>query len=580
MEHVKQSTAITIKLGPFVDSTDGITVEDALTIAQANVRLSKNGGTFAQKNTSGSATHDEYGYYDISLDTTDTGTLGRLRVAVSVSGALPVFADYMVMPANAWDALYGSDLLQVDLTQISGAAVSTSTAQLGVNAVQIGAAVPASATIGTVTNLTNANPSAAAIADAVWDELRAGHTTANTFGAGVIAATVSDKTGYALTVTPPTAAENADAVWDEARSGHTTAGTFGQGAASVQGNVTGSVATVTGGVTVSTNSDKTGYSLSATPPTAGEVADAVWDEARSRHTTSGTFGSGVIINTNSDKTGYALTVTPPTAAQVRAEMDSNSTQLAAIVADTNELQTEWADGGRLDLILDAAYAPSAEDVAAAVWAATVRTLTSAGAGGATAQEVWEYATRILTAPTNLAIPTAATIADSVWDEARTAHTSSGTFGQGVASVQGNVTGSAASVTGAVGSVTAAVTVGTITDKTGYSLATAPPTAVQVRQELDANSTRLAAIETDTGTDIPALIAALENLTADDVLDEVVEGTVTMRQALRGLMAVLMNKASGGNTTTLVYRDRLDTKPRLTLTVDENGNRTASTVDLT
>ena len=33
-------------------------------------------------------------------------------------------------------------------------------------------------------------------------------------------------------------------------------------------------------------------------------------------------------------------------------MDSNSTQLAAIVADTNELQTDWADGGRLDLILD------------------------------------------------------------------------------------------------------------------------------------------------------------------------------------------------------------------------------------
>jgi hypothetical protein len=34
-------------------------------------------------------------------------------------------------------------------------------------------------------------------------------------------------------------------------------------------------------------------------------------------------------------------------------MDSNSTQLAAIVADTNELQSELADGGRTDLILDA-----------------------------------------------------------------------------------------------------------------------------------------------------------------------------------------------------------------------------------
>ncbi|MEJ2419191.1 MAG: hypothetical protein P8Y45_20150, partial [Exilibacterium sp.] len=43
----------------------------------------------------------------------------------------------------------------------------------------------------------------------------------------------------------------------------------------------------------------------------------------------------------------------PTAVENRTEMDTNSTQLAAIVADTNELQTDWADGGRLDLILDA-----------------------------------------------------------------------------------------------------------------------------------------------------------------------------------------------------------------------------------
>jgi hypothetical protein len=43
----------------------------------------------------------------------------------------------------------------------------------------------------------------------------------------VTAGTVNDKTGYSLTVTPPTAAAVADAVWDEATSGHTTAGTYG-----------------------------------------------------------------------------------------------------------------------------------------------------------------------------------------------------------------------------------------------------------------------------------------------------------------------------------------------------------------
>jgi len=43
------------------------------------------------------------------------------------------------------------------------------------------------------------------------------------------------------------------------------------------------------------------------------------------------------------------------------------TEVAAILADTNELQTDWHDGGRLDLLLDGASAPSAADVADAVW---------------------------------------------------------------------------------------------------------------------------------------------------------------------------------------------------------------------
>lgn len=45
--YLKQSTAATIKVGPFLDSTDGDTAETGLTISQADVRLSKNGGNMA-----------------------------------------------------------------------------------------------------------------------------------------------------------------------------------------------------------------------------------------------------------------------------------------------------------------------------------------------------------------------------------------------------------------------------------------------------------------------------------------------------------------------------------------------------
>ena len=43
----------------------------------------------------------------------------------------------------------------------------------------------------------------------------------------VTVGTNNDKTGYTLTVTPPTAAAIADAVWDELYSGHTTTGSYG-----------------------------------------------------------------------------------------------------------------------------------------------------------------------------------------------------------------------------------------------------------------------------------------------------------------------------------------------------------------
>lgn len=118
MQLLKQSTAATIKLGPFVDDADGKTAETELTISQADIRLSKNGGNIAQSNNSAGATHDELGYYDVPLDATDTGTLGRLDVIVSESGALPCRQSFMVVPANVYDSLVGgSDSLKTKLVQ-------------------------------------------------------------------------------------------------------------------------------------------------------------------------------------------------------------------------------------------------------------------------------------------------------------------------------------------------------------------------------------------------------------------------------------------------------------------------------
>lgn len=118
--------------------------------------------------------------------------------------------------------------------------------------------------------------------------------------------------------------------------------------------------------------------------TEAGIADAVWEELIAGH--SGTSGStaealasassagdpwntalpgayasgkaGYIIGTYLDaaitsRLASASYSAPPSAASIRSEIDSNSTQLAAILADTNELQTDWANGGRLDLLIDA-----------------------------------------------------------------------------------------------------------------------------------------------------------------------------------------------------------------------------------
>jgi hypothetical protein len=147
MNLLKQSTAATIKLGPFIDDGDGKSAETGLTISQADIRLSKNGGDFAQTNNAAGATHDEFGYYDIPLDTTDTNTLGRLRVAVSESGALPVWQDFLVVTANVYDTLCSTDTFDVNVATIATDAITAAALKAdAVTEIQNGLALEATLT--------------------------------------------------------------------------------------------------------------------------------------------------------------------------------------------------------------------------------------------------------------------------------------------------------------------------------------------------------------------------------------------------------------------------------------------------
>ena len=131
MRVLKKSTAVTLLIGPFLDDGDGKSAETGLTISQADVRLSKNGGNMAQKHEGTSCTHKELGYYTCPLDTTDTGTLGILKIMVHESGALPVWHEYTVVPAAVYDSLVlGTDYLPVDVAEISSDSTAADNAEL------------------------------------------------------------------------------------------------------------------------------------------------------------------------------------------------------------------------------------------------------------------------------------------------------------------------------------------------------------------------------------------------------------------------------------------------------------------
>lgn len=114
---------------------------------------------------------------------------------------------------------------------------------------------------------------------------------------------------------------------------------------------------------------------------------------------------------------------------------------------------------------------------------------------------------------------------------------------------------------------------------GETVTAASGSANAAVQNIVANAITAASIAADAIGASELAADALAEI-ADAVLDEVIEGSTTLRQALRGFAAALLSKASGLATTTAVYRDVGDTKDRITATVDVSGNRSAVTLDLT
>ena len=126
--YLKADTTATLKVGPFVDSTDGVTLESALSIVQADVRISKNGGNIESKNDATACTYDEVGFFNCPINATDTDTEGRLQVIVNESGALLVSQSYQVVNAMVFDSMFaaaGTDYLDTQIYAMNSSALDS-----------------------------------------------------------------------------------------------------------------------------------------------------------------------------------------------------------------------------------------------------------------------------------------------------------------------------------------------------------------------------------------------------------------------------------------------------------------------
>ena len=106
--YLRQNTAVTITLSGVVEA-DGITPEDSLTINQANVHLSKNGGTLAQKSDATVSPTVGSKSYAVTLAAGDTDTVGMLDISLVGFDTIPaVWKSATVLEESVYDALFAS----------------------------------------------------------------------------------------------------------------------------------------------------------------------------------------------------------------------------------------------------------------------------------------------------------------------------------------------------------------------------------------------------------------------------------------------------------------------------------------
>ena len=214
---LRQSTQIIVRIGPFVDVTNAATPETGITLGAADQAEALKANGAATVDISGAtwaAVTGCDGWYDLTLTTSHTDTVGELVIVVQdASVCLPVFARFQVIEEAVFDALFAASAAgyQVPIWSSAGATVNLSATtiktatDIETDTQDIQSRLPAALVSGRI--------------DASVGAMAANVLTASAINADAITA---------AKVAADVSAEIADAVWDETLAGHLGAGSTGE----------------------------------------------------------------------------------------------------------------------------------------------------------------------------------------------------------------------------------------------------------------------------------------------------------------------------------------------------------------
>jgi len=622
---LKQSTSVDIRVGPFVDSTDGVTPETGVTLGAADQAevLKANGAATAAMAGAFVAVTGSDGWYDYTVATGDVDTVGEVVFVVQdASVSLPVYVRAMVLEENVYDAIYlaaaslGTDITGIDTklddamgatfvtgtdsleslrnrgdaawtggptTSASGTAVAGSTTTL---TEEVGQESPENSLIGQILHITSGTgaPQSKAI-------------ESNVFATGVITVIgtwpgVSPNSTSVYQVTPAdvdeivvlSVSETSDAVWNANTAGRTGAGTFGeQCKTDIDAVLADTAITIPGLITALNDVSVTAINTEIDTALADIHLDHLlavdYDPAAKPGVATALLNELIENDAGVSRyTANALEAAPGGAGAANPWLLQNTTITGLSSQTVFDLTAGSADddayNGATVVVTDAGTGTQKAVGLVSDYAGSTKTVTLVADPLAAFVMANGDTIDVLAAPKQLVdilLDTGELQADDVPGLIATAQTDLDTLtgADGVTLATAQTLYAPAKAGDTMGLTAAAIDL--VWDELLAGHSTSDSAAVHLK-DIIADTNELQ------GDDVPGLIAALNDITANAVWADVLGGTTMSASALLQIAAgVAAGKLSGAGTTSITIRNIEDLADLIVATVDGNGNRSAITI---